>query len=329
MTRDRTFCVGQSNSSEIAAPQPLPEEKATSDEIATVLMTPYEVVLNAGESAEFTLKAYDGNGNFIKEFSSTEMPSEGLALGDELSGLIVEGNKISVPANWNKSIGGNFTAKVGDLVATGRVRAFNSDSSWSWNFDDYKPMQVPPTWIRAFAKLKPTKVPGTENIAMLSGGLKAVRGRPSHVVWMGPPEMSNYTVQADVLMKEQNRRIGSVGISANRYSFIIKGNNSKLAMVTWAAHLRLGAVQRFVPDPDTWYTMKMTVEYNEEDRSAKVMGKVWPRDEQEPAEWTMEVTDPRGNKNGSPGLYMYSLADSYFDNIIVTDNSEEAASADK
>ncbi len=317
VTRDRTICVGkEGQASSLGEPLKLPAEKETSDEIATLLVTPYEVALRAGESAEFTLKAYDANGNFIKEFGGDEMPASGLELGEGLNGLSVEGNKISVPANWNKSVGGNFTVKVNDIVAKGRVRAFSSEKTWSWNFDDYKPMQVPPTWIRAFAKLKPTAVPGSDNIAMKSGGLEQVRGRPSHLVWMGLPDMKNYTVQADVYVTEQKRRIASVGITANRYNFIIKGNNEKLSLQSWTAHLRLGAIQPFVPDVDTWYTMKMEVKMNE-DQSATVMGKVWKRGEAEPEEWTMEVNDPRGNQSGSPGLYMYSLSDSYFDNVIV------------
>jgi len=324
VTRDRTICVGKKDASPSVGEIPaMADEKATTDKIATLLMSPYEVVLNAGESAEFTLKAYDDNGNFIKQFGPDDMPADGLKLAEGLEGVQVEGNRITAPADLDRSVAGNFTAEVDGVVATGRVRAYDSSDVWSWNFDDYKPMQVPPTWIRAFVKLKPTAVPDTENIAMLSAGLEAVRGRPSHLVWMGPSEMSNYTVQSDVYLTEQKRRIGSVGITANRYNFIIKGNNNKLSIQSWAAHLRLDATQAFAPEPNTWYTMKLAVKLND-DQSATVMGKVWKRDDAEPAEWTMQITDPRGNKNGSPGLYMYSLAESYFDNIIVTRNADLA-----
>ena len=40
-------------------------------------------------------------------------------------------------------------------------------------------------------------------------------------------------------------------------------------------------------------------------------------DEPEPEAWSIEATDPLPNRNGSPGLYGYSAADIYYDNIKV------------
>lgn len=325
VTRDRTICIGdpEAKPTAVSIPTP-PEEKPTSDKVATVLMTPFEVDLKAGESAEFTLKAYDANGNFIKS-----MPAENITLGEGLDGtLTVEGNVVSAPDNLNKMIAGNITATVDGVEAKGRVRGYSGEKTWKWTFDGYKPTQVPPTWIRAFAKIKPQTVPGTEEMAMLSGGLEAVRGRPSHMVWMGTPDMTDYSVQADVYLTENKRRLSSVGITANRYNLIIKGNNSKLELQSWAAHLRLGTSQKFVAEPDVWYTMKLAVKVND-DQSADVMGKVWKRDDPEPEDWTIQVTDPRGNPSGSPGLYMYSMADSFFDNIIVVQNDDDKVDSEK
>jgi hypothetical protein len=57
-------------------------------------------------------------------------------------------------------------------------------------------------------------------------------------------------------------------------------------------------------------------------------GKVWPRDEAEPAAWTIEVTDPMPYVAGSPGIYAYSTGvtqdspgtEVFFDNVKVTRN---------
>ncbi len=73
---------------------------------------------------------------------------------------------------------------------------------------------------------------------------------------------------------------------------------------------------RYRSDPEVWYTMKLRVDV--QDDGAHVMGKVWKRDESEPSEWTIEALDPHPNENGSPGFYVYSLADCYFDNVSVT-----------
>ena len=47
-------------------------------------------------------------------------------------------------------------------------------------------------------------------------------------------------------------------------------------------------------------------------------GKVWRRDEAEPAQWTITAEDPLPNGEGSPGIYGYSAGDIYYDNIRVT-----------
>ena len=117
-------------------------------------------------------------------------------------------------------------------------------------------------------------------------------------------------------MREQSRKIGSVGLSCNRYNFILKGNNSKMAIQTWAPHKRLGCEEKFVSKPDVWYTIKMKVETT--DDQATIFAKVWERETDEPEEWTLTKTDPHPNHTGSPGLYYYALADCDFDNVIVT-----------
>ncbi|MEO1982305.1 MAG: hypothetical protein ABGZ24_17450, partial [Fuerstiella sp.] len=52
---------------------------------------------------------------------------------------------------------------------------------------------------------------------------------------------------------------------------------------------------------------------------AHVPGKARERGTDAPAEWTLEAIDPHPNTEGAPGLYMYTLADGYFDNVVVTE----------
>ena len=71
-------------------------------------------------------------------------------------------------------------------------------------------------------------------------------------------------------------------------------------------------------EPDVWYRMKMQVTL--EDDAAIIRGKVWPRDEAEPEEWTMTASDPHPIAAGSPGLSGYTPVPAMFDNIKVTRN---------
>ena len=52
-------------------------------------------------------------------------------------------------------------------------------------------------------------------------------------------------------------------------------------------------------------------------------GKVWPRDEAEPKEWTITARDESPNLNASPGLYGNAkVAELYLDNVEVTANGQ-------
>ena len=99
--------------------------------------------------------------------------------------------------------------------------------------------------------------------------------------------MSGYTIQADVMSREKRRRMSNVGITAQRYNLILKGNTGRLEIQSWAPQLRMAREIPFRWDPDTWYTMKFQVAV-ENDRTV-VRGKVWPRGDDEPEEWTIEV----------------------------------------
>ena len=61
--------------------------------------------------------------------------------------------------------------------------------------------------------------------------------------------------------------------------------------------------------------MKLKV-YIEDDR-AIVQGKVWRTGETEPEAWTISVEDPLPIREGSPGIYGYSPAEIYYDNLKV------------
>ena len=200
------------------------------------------------------------------------------------------------------------------VTATARVRSISAAKVWKWDFEGYKGIQVPPTWLRAHIKIKPTKV--EDNTVMAAAGIGKGKGRPSHAVWLGTADMKNYTVQADVMLKESRRQLPDIGLIANRYNFILKGNLGKLRMQTWAPHLRMSKDEKYLADPDVWYTMKMTVDAN--DDRAIVRGKIWKRGETEPSAWMLEAEDPHPNMTGSPGLYVYAITDCMFDNVSVT-----------
>lgn len=305
VTRDRTFCIGNENAGKVQDVDiPELQEGKGSDKVASIQVVPYETRTFGGGEINYKVYGFNELGQSLGEVEAE------LSLGDGWSDTTLNGSTVTV-AEAAKEQAGLITAKAGDITASARLRIF-PPLPWKWDFEGYTGKRVPPTWINSFLKLQPNEVDGTVALKRSPG-----RGRPSTYFWLGMPEMKEYTVQADVLMKEQKRKLANMGVTAHRYNFILKGNTGRLAIQSWAPHLRMAKEVRFRSKPDVWYTIKMTVRI--EDDGAHVMGKAWQRDKDEPSEWTLEVVDPHPNPEGSPGLYIYNLADSYFDNVQVTE----------
>ena len=127
--------------------------------------------------------------------------------------------------------------------------------------------------------------------------------------------MSGYTIQVDLLGNKKRRAVPDMGLIANRYTLDMMGYHQQLQIRTWAAELRMAKTVPFAWETGVWYTMKMTVQIA--GSKAIIRGKVWPRDQQEPTEWSIEVEDPLPNRTGSPGLYGYSPAEIFYDNLKV------------
>jgi hypothetical protein len=97
----------------------------------------------------------------------------------------------------------------------------------------------------------------------------------------------------------------------------------RIQVYSWGAELRMKQERDFAWDTETWYTMKVRVDYekgSDGKEQALVRGKVWKRAEAEPAEWTFTVPDPLPIRHGAPGLYAFTPVDGYFDNVLVTRN---------
>ena len=312
VTRDRTICIGDKSREPASDPvPPLAEEKPMQDKIASIHLVPYEVTATPGEKIDYEILAYDANCRFIKKVDAKLTPGPGM------EAVKVDGMSLTTPTDLKAPAAGTVSVKVGDATSDARIRVF-PPLPWKFDVEGLKGKQVPPAWVNAFLKLQPNEVDGTTAFKSSPG-----KGRPSASIWLGPSDMTElapngYTVQADVFFKEQKRKLSSLGVTVNRYDLILKGNSSKLAVQSWAPHKRMAQEVKYRVDPDTWYTMKLKVDIK--DGQAVVKGKVWPRDKPEPEEWTIEVKDPHANTKGSPGLYLYRLADGYIDNIIVSED---------
>ena len=98
--------------------------------------------------------------------------------------------------------------------------------------------------------------------------------------------------------------------------------------MSWDALPRIDKTIAWPWKPDVWYHLKLTVEVQGD--KALIRGKVWPRDKEEPKDWTLEFEDPTPNREGSPALYGYATGilenaagtEIYYDNVSVTPNKK-------
>jgi hypothetical protein len=135
---------------------------------------------------------------------------------------------------------------------------------------------------------------------------------------MGPASLANYTIEADLRGSVKGRRRPDLGLINSGYTMDLMGIHQKVQVRSWSSDMRVEKSAPFAWQPDVWYTMKLRVD--QQGDKALVRGKVWPRGEAEPEAWLVTVEDPHPIRSGSPGLYGYSAAELYYDNVKVTVN---------
>src|SRR6185295_12298066 len=102
---------------------------------------PTEVVLTAGQSANFRAQLFDEHGEFLREEQAT------WAL-DGLKGSIDNGQFTS--AGGNSGQAGQIKATVGAISGVARVRVI-PPLPWNETFDSYDVGATPPHWVGAVA----------------------------------------------------------------------------------------------------------------------------------------------------------------------------------
>ncbi len=299
------YCIGDTrtafNTSPGVAPS-LGEEAAPSGTPAVIQIVPAEVIAAAGETVNFQARAFDANGRLLGTRTAT------WALEDLVGGRISSSGEFTTDIRGANQAG-TVVATVGNLTAAARVRVFGP-LPWTENFESGRP----PHWIGGGGSLGVVDQGGDQ---MFRKGASRT-GIHRHAVYMGPSTMSGYTVQADAMSTEQGRRRPDIGVINSGYTMDLQGNRQKIQLQSWAAELRVNEEVEFAWEPNVWYRLKLRVDI-ESDRGL-VRGKIWRRDETEPANWTVTAEDPLPVRQGSPGIIGYSPIDIFFDNVSVVEN---------
>jgi outer membrane protein assembly factor BamB len=139
------------------------------------------------------------------------------------------------------------------------------------------------------------------------------------MVFMGTPELKNYTIQAEVMSDGNKRKMSTIGVINQRYRISLKGNEQVLETTSNEELMHVAVPFRWAPNE--WYVLKARVDVAP-DGSGVIRGKAWKKGDPEPDAWTSEVPVAHANENGCPGLFGFSPQNMrvYVDNIAVTAN---------
>lgn len=298
-------------------------------EAAKILPVPSDVLLRSGESATVKLRTLDANGIPVGDVETAEWatfipPTARVKATMDAS---FDGNTISAGDEAALSAGA-WKATSGDLSGILRGRVI-SNLPYEEDFEGFEIAEKPGGSVagRAFdfpplpwigARLK-WEVIEHEGNKVLSKTLDRVLFQRS-LSFIGHPDLSNYTLQADV-MTDGSRRIKSViGLINQRYIISLVGNANILEVSS--NHERVKESVPFPISANKWYVLKTRVDIAD-DGSGVIRGKAWVKGEPEPEAWTIEVEHKNAHKEGAPGIFGFapqSQKTVLIDNITITPN---------
>ncbi|MDT7603493.1 MAG: hypothetical protein QOF61_1490, partial [Acidobacteriota bacterium] len=273
-----------------------------------VQVVPTELIIKPGETLNFRVRLFDEHGNFIREEKSAQWSL------DKLKGTVADGQFVSASDGGRQA--GTVKATVGGITGAARVRIVPV-LPWAEDFSAYAINTEPVAWTSTTLKYAVRELEGNKVLVKTTEGSSLLtRSR----AYMGQSDLHDYTVEGEVRATEKRRQLGDAGIIAQRYALVLYGNAGEMHLEPWQPEIHRTVHAPFAWKPDTWYRMKLMVE-NLPDGKVRARGKVWAVSEQEPAAWMIEMIDPIGNHQGSPGVFANAIAaEIYFDNMKVYPN---------
>jgi outer membrane protein assembly factor BamB len=338
-TTRKLYCFGKKGNNPGLPPEPAPEKWPQAGAPTQLQIIPSEVLLNPGQAAGFRVRKLDANGYTVEQVKDVKtvkwasyIPPTARVRAQMDAAFDATGELVA-PKNAKVSAGA-FEATLDGLkgyirgrVLTGmplkeEFEAFTLSETTTNDVEQPTPFAYPPLpWIGARFKFEVREKDGNKALVKTIDNKFFQRG----TVFIGEPEMKDYTIQADVMSEGNRRKMSEVGVINQRYLIVLKGNEQKLEVNSNLERLRVPAAEdppNFRWQPNVWYRLKARVDING-DGSGVVRAKAWKRDDPEPDKWSLEVPHRTAHQNGSPGLFGFAPQDMrvLIDNIQVTQNN--------
>lgn len=350
------YCIGDpATKPATVAYAPLPEESKFDPMArpAGVRVFPADVVTKPGGEVTFRKVFVDGNGRELKtpnvgggwELALPPIPKgakEGpprldAHIKDKAPAGPGEPDVVTIAIDPKKpSQQGylNGTAEGPDVKFVGRARIRVAPQlPYSQNFEMLPVGVAPSGWVNVQSKfVVATTKDGKKVLSKVNTDSRPPFARANGYITL--PDAAGYTIQADVMGTLVRGKLGDAGVVNSRYTLILDGKKDspddkrQVRLVSWEARPRINVGADFDWQPDTWYTMKLTIEQKE--KTAVIRAKVWPTGQPEPGKWTIEFEDPSPNREGAAALYGYVSnitpespgSELFYDNVTVTPNKK-------
>jgi outer membrane protein assembly factor BamB len=332
-TDRKLYCFGKAgnNSGLPAAPEEKPWPKA--GQVAKLQVVPSEVLLKPGGKTSFRIRSLDVNGLTVQENIDPKsvkwesyVPPTAL-VKSALKGSFNAGGEL-VANEENVPSAGAFRGTLGNAsgIIRGRVlsylpikqdfESFQLTETTTNHVEEPTKFAYPPLpWIGARLRFEVRDKEGAKGLCKTIENKLLQRG----TIFFGHSEMKNYTIEADVMTEGNRRKMSEVGVVNQRYAVILKGNSQQLEINS--NQERIKEAVPFKWNANQWYRLKARVDVAP-DGSGVVRAKAWPRGEQEPDKWLLEVKHQKAHPMGNPGLFSFAPQEqrTWIDNISVTQN---------
>jgi len=332
-TSKKLYCFGKKGNNPGLPPAAAGEKWPAAGAATQLQVIPSEVLLKPGEVASFHVRSLDANGLTVEEridskaIKWTHYIPPTAKVRAAMKGEFNSDGRF-VAATDSAPSAGAFEASYNGLKGYFRGRilpglpikqdfeSFQLSETTTNNVEPPTKFAYPPLpWIGARFKFDVREKDGNKCL------VKTIENRffQRATVFMGDPDLKNYTIEADVMSEGNKRKMSDVGLINQRYKILLKGNEKKLEINSTDDLFRSSVP--FNWSPNVWYHLKTRVDVAS-DGSGVVRAKVWPKSEAEPSAWTFEVPHKHAHQNGCPGLFGFSPQDMrvYLDNISVTAN---------
>ena len=302
-TTKKLYCFGTKGDNPGVPPETAAEKWPAPGPKAQLQIIPAEVLLKPGEKIALRVRALDANGFTVEESPKPVawepfIPPTAKVKSTMKAAVNDAGQLVAAPDPAPSA--GMLQASLGDLHGYLRGRILPK-LPLKEDFEEFNLTETNAAEGASFAKTIDNKF--------------FQRAQ----VFIGHPDMKNYTVEADVLSDGNKRKMSDVGVINQRYVILLKGNEQKLEVNSNLERLRVAVPFKW--SPNEWYHLKTRVDIAA-DGSGTVRAKAWKRGEPEPDSWTIEVPHRTAHRSGSPGLFGFAPQDMrvYIDNITVTPN---------